>query len=197
MSHKSPQTLIGIVRSHIELWRQREGWTQETMAAFIVETHEAIGGPSKTGIQFRPATQDAFIRARVNAERIFRWLDDETKDINLVPANFLHSVMMAMPEDIRLYCIDALLSPLGLAARGLCKARDGQMHLHKNLRDLIRDDADAHAAYLALVESVGPLSIDDVLMELNQSIETKLAVRHVLEASLDTMKGVSHFARGA
>lgn len=197
MSLKSPQTLVGIVRFHVELWRQREGWTKETMASAIIDTHESLGGPQRTGIYFKPATQDIFIRERVNAERLYRWLDDETKEINLLPSNFLYSVLMAMPEHIRLNCMDDLLRPLKLEACGLSRTAEWEVNLRKNLRELICEDAKAHATYLAMVDFAGPLSIDDVLIELNESIETKLAVRHVLQSSLDSLERMNHFARVA
>lgn len=38
---------------------------------------------------------------KVNADRVFRWLDDGTKDTNLVPANFVPSILAALPTDLK------------------------------------------------------------------------------------------------
>lgn len=111
------QTAIGLVREAVESWRRAEGWSRETVAQHIVEAHERIGAEASTGIVFDPPTRDAFERMRVNADRIFRWLDDTTKDRNLLPLAFLASILAALPLDRRMALADQLLSPAGLACR--------------------------------------------------------------------------------
>lgn len=110
-THPSP---IGIFRDHIEAWRRDNRWSRETVADQIVQAHIRIGGPSFTGIAFEPPTTDTFERMRVNADRIFRWLDDTTKDRNLLPFNFQLSIIAALPEDRRVVLLNDLLNPLGL-----------------------------------------------------------------------------------
>ncbi|MBN0437935.1 hypothetical protein JTM67_36255, partial [Pseudomonas aeruginosa] len=80
-SHTLISTLLGVVNQ----WRRREGWSRETVVQHIVEAHERIQGALVTGIVFDPPTRDATERMKVNADRVFRWLDDGTKDTNLVP----------------------------------------------------------------------------------------------------------------
>lgn len=110
-THPSP---LAIVRDHIEAWRRDNRWSRETVADLIVQTHIRIGGPSYTGIAFEPPTTDTFERMRVNADRVFRWLDDTTKDKNLLPFNFILSVLAALPEDRRVLLVNDLLHPVCL-----------------------------------------------------------------------------------
>lgn len=78
MPRLTQPSLITILREHVEAWRKSNDWSRESMADLIVKAHEDIGGPAFSGIRFDPPTKDAFERMRVNADRIFRWLDDST-----------------------------------------------------------------------------------------------------------------------
>lgn len=106
VSHK---TWIAIVLDHVNAWRKANGWSRETVVQLIVEAHERTNGPVVTGIKFEPHTADTFERWKVNADRVFRWLDDSSKDTNLLPTNFIPSILSAMPMDVRLHCMDDLL----------------------------------------------------------------------------------------
>lgn len=146
-------TLIAVVRTHVQAWRKREGWSRETVVQMIVEAHEAAGAAITTGIRFEPGTTDAFGRAKVNADRVFRWLDDETKDNNLLPANFLPSVLQAMPLDVRTQCLDDVLLPLGLACRVLHADDDpAVVDAISHLRAMTTSDAAADQAVINLLD---------------------------------------------
>ncbi|MER2603037.1 MAG: hypothetical protein ABTR27_11820 [Candidatus Competibacter phosphatis] len=110
-THPSP---LAIISDHVEAWRRDNRWSRETVADQIVQSHIRIGGPVFTGITFDPPTSDTFERMRVNADRIFRWLDDHTKDRNLLPFNFFWSIVAALPEDRRVLLVNDLMHPLGL-----------------------------------------------------------------------------------
>lgn len=116
-THK--KTALAIVREHVEDWRRANRWSRETLADQIVQAHERIGGPSLTGIKFEPPTTDTFERQRVNADRIYRWLDDVSKDKNHLPFNFLPSILSALPDERRLQLVEELLAPVGLGANYL------------------------------------------------------------------------------
>lgn len=112
-SHTLISTLLGVVNQ----WRRREGWSRETVVQHIVEAHERIQGALVTGIVFDPPTRDTTERMKVNADRVFRWLDDGTKDTNLVPANFVPSILAALPTDLKVQALGDILTPLGVSVR--------------------------------------------------------------------------------
>lgn len=114
-THPSP---IAIISDHVEAWRRDNRWSRETVADMIVQAHIRIGAQSYTGIAFEPPTTDTFERMRVNADRVFRWLDDHTKDKNLLTVNMFWSVVSALPEDRRILLVNDLLAPLGLHVSG-------------------------------------------------------------------------------
>ncbi len=185
MLHKPQQTLVSIIRTYVEHWRRRESWSREEVAAVIVQNHYEIDAHEKTGIVFNPATTDVAIRLRLSADRLFRWLDDQKKSIHLLPTNFIYSVLIALPEDLRQRCVDEIVRPLGLVSRSVeAVPAPG---VRQNFRALLEEDERAHSAYLALAAGGGALSIDDLLTSLNASIDSKLAIRRVLDATMANM----------
>lgn len=153
-----PRTLIAIIRDHVEDWRRENAWSRETVADQIVQAHDMIGGPRLTGIAFDPPTRDTFERMRVNADRIFRWLDDATKEKNLLPANFIWSILAALPLERRIHLADDLLHPAGLAVS--CETEEGEEPTAQavaiHFRALVMHTADATVAMSDMVDGIHP-----------------------------------------
>lgn len=122
------KTLIGIIREHVIAWRKAEGWSRETVVQRVVETHQVVG--SATSIVFEPQTKDVCEIREVNAQRVFRWLDDESKEGNLLPANFIPSILAAMPIDRRMACASEILVSLGLGVRMLDESDDEDLSIN-------------------------------------------------------------------
>lgn len=174
MRHESHKSLIAILRDHTSAWRKSLDWSRETMVDAIVKAHEALNGPAVTGIRFEPPTGDTFARMKANADRMSRWLDDESKDNNLLPANFMPSVLAAMPHDRRRHCADDLLRPLNLAVRTL--ATDGAENLCVGqLAKVLREQAEASAALAALLD--GQATRDELIQAHRETSESIVALR--------------------
>lgn len=184
MRNESHKTFIGIIRRHVIEWRKREGWSRETVVQAIVEAHESAGGPELTGIRFEPATRDTFERMKVNADRVFRWLDDESKDNNLLPANFTHSILTAMPIDVRLGCVDEFLRPLGLSASGFGAVTDLDLDVNNHLCDMIKESGEAIHAFARLGRTPDLIAMERARKELAEAIETKGRARRALDAAI-------------
>ncbi len=184
MRHESHKTLIATVRSYVGQWRKRESWSREAVAAVVAEAHSGLGADQLTGIRFDPPTKDPFERAKVIADRLFRWLDDETKDGNLLPANLVPSLLASMPDDLRLHCVNELLRPLGLAARKLGDVSSETVAIQQGLVDMIREDAESQQAFAVLMSGTQSDALEVALREINEAIETKTRMRQVIEAAL-------------
>jgi hypothetical protein len=154
------KTAISIVRDHIEDWRRENRWSRETAADMIVQAHIRIGGPRLTGIEFDPPTRDTFERMRVNADRVWRWLDDSSKDKNLLPLNFLWSVIAALPPNRRLHLVDALLAPVGLVSHELIGiepgAPEGDRSVVMHFSAVVEHSAAANVAMSKMVDGIDP-----------------------------------------
>lgn len=185
MRHES-QTFIGIIKTHVIEWRKREGWSRETVVQAIVETHERLNGPQITGIRFEPSTTDAFERQKVNADRVFRWLDDETKDNNLLPANFTRSIMAAMPTDIRLHCAEELLRPLGITAHLVDGQANGFLNATHHLVKIARETSEAQGAIANLIDGATPFELATADRELAEAEEAIRAARSDVRKNMST-----------
>lgn len=116
MKRATHPTATAIVLDHIEAWRRDNRWSREAVISVIVEYHEAQGLEDVTGIRFEK-NPDAYERARVNAQRFYRWLDESTER-NPLQINLLWSVAGAMPEDRRILLVNDLLQPVHLHIDG-------------------------------------------------------------------------------
>lgn len=180
MRNVSHRTLVATLLDHVNAWRKANGWSRETAVQQIVEAHERIHGPAVTGIRFAPHTQDAFERQKVNADRVFRWLDDSTKDSNLLPANFIPSILAAMPMDVRIHCMDDLLRGIGMAARPIEEGATGDIDAVGMLRSMISENSDAQRAVADLVDGATHEELIAAQRELSESVDaTQRALRQI------------------
>lgn len=156
MQRATHPSRIAIISDHVEAWRRENRWSRETVADYIVQAHERIGGPEITGIRFEPPTTDTFERMRVNADRVFRWLDDRSKDKNLLPANFEWSVLAALPMDRRLLLANDLMQPVDIAVRGIIEsdAEPTAQEIALHFKDVVEHTALATVAVSHLLDGV-------------------------------------------
>lgn len=184
MRNESHATLIGILLGHVNAWRKREGWSRETVVQCIVEAHERIGGPGATDIRFDSCMPDQFQRMKNNADRVFRWLDDQTKDTNLLPANFLPSILAAMPADQRQHCADDVLRVCGLATRSLQEAGHQALDAVHMLQSCMKEGAEANQAMAALIDGASEQELQDAQREITEAIEALQIARTKVEIRL-------------
>jgi hypothetical protein len=173
------RTAVTIVCEHVEDWRRENRWSRETAADLIIQAHERTGGACRTGIVFDPQTQDAFERMRVNADRVFRWLDNATKDSNLLPINFLWSVLAALPLDRRMRLVNELLAPVDLASRELTGDDEDEdaagseprvVNLH--FQAVVTDTSAAHLAMSAMLDGIDAGEPEHAQVKLTRAVAT-------------------------
>lgn len=184
MSHK---TTIAIVRDAVEAWRKENGWSRETVCQTIVEAHEANGFDQVTGIVFEPKTTDAFKRQKVNADRIYRWLDDVAKDNNLLPVNFTVSILSAMPVALRVSTANAMLHSIGVVSR----SANGQQKAHSTLEllhDILKETAEAANSVAKLITSDTKEDLQLAHKEVSEAMEALKRAQAVIEFKLNTVE---------
>lgn len=128
---------------------------------------------------FDPHTRDAFERMRVNADRIFRWLDEVTKDRNLLPTNFIPSILAALPDDLRMNTLNKMMLPLGVGCRavgGLSASTPLDL-----LKGMLCEAADAERAMAALVDGIDPGELETAHKELSEAITAFHKARETVE----------------
>lgn len=190
-SHDSAEqpTWIATIRDSVEVWRKQQGWSRETAAQMIVDAHERHGLHQVSGIVFDPPTRDAFSRMKVNADRIFRWLDEVTKDNNLLPANFILSILIALPPDLRMHCLDDMLRPLSIGIRQIGESDRQGLNAIGLLRTMLAENSDAQQAVAALVDGASMEELLKAQRELAESSEATQRALAAVEAALVEAEG--------
>ncbi|MRR49417.1 MAG: hypothetical protein EG825_00655 [Rhodocyclaceae bacterium] len=181
-------TLIATLRSTFEAWRKANDWSRETVAQKVVEAHEEIEADHITGIKFDPPTRDAFERMRVNADRLFRWLDDISKDRNHLPANMVPSLLAALPMDARCHAMDEILRPVGLGVRVIA-AHGPDDSLPAMFRAMLREGAEADVAVSELLDGADETELLSAQRELTEDLMARQSALAWVEAQLAALRG--------
>lgn len=161
---------IFTIARHLAAYRRAQDWSRETLCQTIVEAHATSGVQALTGLRFDPPTRDVYERQKVNADRIFRWLDDVSKDSNLLPVNFLPSILVALPMERRLALLAELLEDLSVAPRAVLDVHAPLEPLHA-LRDLMREGGEAQQAVAALIDGATREELEAARLELSQAAD--------------------------
>lgn len=189
MRNGSQRTLIGQIREVVRVWRVRQGWSRETLVMALVEAHIRLGAEDLTGIRFDPPTRDTYERAKVNADRVQRWLDDDTKDNALMPANFLPSIIEALPLDLLLQLLNELLQHRGLAVHPIANGGRGELCVVSALGVVLKEDGESHQALTGLIGNDSQDALTRARTELTESIAAQQAVLQAVEQALTATTG--------
>jgi hypothetical protein len=179
------QTWIGVLRDQVAVWRQRERWSNETLAAEIVEAYYQLGFDGVWLIDFQrpgPCTDPVTVM-KTNNQRLVRWLDDQSKDTSLLPSNMVPLLLMALPLDLRLSAAAEMLSRVGLSV-GI-RVTGSQTLAHAPLMtQLAREAGEGIAAFASLGEQQDmaqlkrtEVELEEAAAEVQRSLEF---VRHQL-----------------
>ena len=201
MRNESHKTLIGILREHVADWRRAAGLSLLSAVDAIVLAHDTADGPAVTGIRFDAHT-DAFQRAKNNSDRVMRWLDDETKDTNFLPANFVFSILAGMPDDARVHCLNDMLRRFGLCVRAIESSDETGLALG-DICDVASADADALAALATVMHSPTQANYEIALRKAARAAEKKARIVRILTSARkavsrtkDVLQRVLHPTRG-
>ncbi len=100
---------------------------------------------------------------------MFRWLDDGTKDTNLVPANFVPSILAALPTDLKVQALGDILTPLGVSVRLIGGDAGQRPEVLCMLRTLIKENGEAQQAVANLVDGADDQELQEAHRELSES----------------------------
>ncbi|PHV14905.1 hypothetical protein CSQ90_21895 [Janthinobacterium sp. BJB303] len=178
MRNESHKTLIGILREHMADWRRAAGLSSASAIDMIVAAHAHAGGPAVTGIRFDAHT-DEFQRMKNNSDRVLRWLDDETKDTNFLPANFVFSILAGMPDDARVHCLNDMLRRFGLCVRAIESSDEAGLALG-DICDLASADADALASLANVIAAPTQANYEIALRKAARAAEKKARIVRIL-----------------
>ncbi|MXR37243.1 hypothetical protein [Craterilacuibacter sinensis] len=164
------QTWISVLRDHVGAWRQRKRWSNETVAAEIVESYYQLGFDAVWLVDFHRAGPciDPVTVMKTNNQRLVRWLDDQSKDTSLLPANMVPLVLLALPLDLRLSAATEMLSRVGLSVGLRVMGNQAQAHAPLMTR-LAREAGEGVAAFASLGEQLDVERLKSAELELEQA----------------------------
>lgn len=177
----SSHSPIAHIANAVSAWRQRLG-SREAVAVAIVETHEQLGFDNITGIHFE-RHRDTYQQAKNWADRIFRWLDDFSKDTTLLTVNMLPSILAAMPVDLRLQAVSPLLIPAGLSV-GVVAKEPGKDGISSLVQRVITENSHAASALVGLLDGFDQAELMMAHRELLESRGVNDAAISVVESML-------------
>lgn len=184
-SHKPRKTVIAMVRDALDSWRKVNRWSQSTAVEEVVQAHHAIGADVSTEILFEDARagRDEIARQKVNAERVYRWLDED-KSHNLLPANFLPSVLAALPMDSRVELANDILAPCGLAVRAIQPGEQSGFNPMEHLGALLTEFPQAKQALMKMASCDSHETALAAMRELDDAIGVAKAARAGIESHI-------------
>ncbi|WP_059286199.1 hypothetical protein [Aquitalea magnusonii] len=104
---------------------------------------------------------------KTNCERITRWLDDQTKDTNLMSANFVPMLLQVMPPDLRLQVLVEAFTPLGIDVS--LRMADEVTDSHAALMSaLAKESGEGMAAFALLADRCTHDELTRALVEIEE-----------------------------
>lgn len=183
-------TDLSILRTHFNAWRKASGYSRETAVQTVVEAHEQSGLDVVTGIRFEPNTRDTYERMKVNADRVCRWLDDETKENNLLPFNFHKSILLALPQDYRLACINEMYRSLGICVQAI-DVDDAELNVNYHLVEIVKETSEAVQSVAELHNNNDQAALMRADKEVAEAIESLSRFKRVVNAAIARTKSMS------
>lgn len=170
MRSESHKTRLTRLMDAVCAWKERAG-SREAVAIQIVEAHRKSGLDRLPKLAFE-TSGDPFTLAKNAADRIFRWLDDKTKDSNFMPANFEDSILAAMPRDILIGYLNSWLEKFGLCVRGLDGSDGNGLNATQHLIAIAKETAEAQTAVANLIDGATEAELQAADRELAEAEET-------------------------
>ncbi|WP_322070958.1 hypothetical protein [Paraburkholderia bannensis] len=177
VSHRSP---IAAIKAVITEWKDARRWSRETAVEQIVDAHERIGGERRVRVEFS-AHQDEPTRQKTNADRVYRWLDDDESDRNLLSVNMLPSVLAALPIDLRIAIANEILAPAGLTTRVIESTDIDDVNAQEIIRSIVRANHRTEAAAADLLDGIDP----GELPRLRNSLIDEISMKKTLVVSVE------------
>lgn len=177
-------TTISVIKTHFEKWRKEQRYSRETAIQFVTNAHEALGFDVVSGIRFNPNTDDVFERQHCNAERVYRWLDDVTTDRNLLPANFIPSILAALPLSERVACMNDLLHSVGLVVSAIDEGIEEDLEVNRHLPGMMKETHEALQSVVQLNAGIDEKNLLSAHQEIDEAIQSMTRFQRLVKRAI-------------
>lgn len=179
------QTMVAVLAAAVAEWKNSQGLSRETVTDAVSKHFHAHHPKGLQGVEFQmTGSGDEYTRMHSNANKLFRWLDDLTKEGNLLPVNLVPYLLGALPMQLRTKTINTLLSmgSISMSAKPV-----GYVHPTKPLEMLevvLTDTAEVSKALAALVDGIDPGELEHAQQTLTLAINSLQSSKAVIDCLL-------------
>lgn len=179
------RTTIAIIAAAIVEWKDSKGWSRETVAEAVISHFYDLQPKGLPGISFSlTGAGDEYQRMHVNANKLFRWLDDLTKENNLLPANFAAFLLGAMPVELRTKTVNIILASSGIDMSAKPITPVPPTRPLDILENVLAESAEAAKSLAALVDGIEPGELEHAQHTLTMGIAAMQNAKRVIESQL-------------
>jgi len=151
-----------------------------------VATQWRAHGSAPLQSDFRLDGADVYSQAKVNGQKLRRWLDDDDVETGLAVLNLAPALLAALPREERLVVLGELLEPFGLLVQP--RPAGGDMTVVQAFMEEQRECADVtRAAIEALAD--GKVDHEERLRLVREIEEAKQALDDLAEAATRHAEG--------
>lgn len=180
MSYRSP---IAAIKGNLTEWRNSRGWSRETVVEELVAAHARIGAELRTGVRFSDH-HDASTRQKTNADRVYRWLDDDDNDRNLLSVNMLPTLLAGMPADAALAVLNEIIAPAGFVAHPAGRTNGEGVDANEIVQAIVRANHRTEADAADLLDGIHPGELPRLHNSLINDITVKKSLASAVEAAM-------------
>tara|TARA_R110001599_G_scaffold339851_1_gene559739 strand:- start:29876 stop:30463 length:588 start_codon:yes stop_codon:yes gene_type:complete len=192
------QSRISILRSSIRKWLEIPKVSRKVIAVEVVERINSLGFKetlADMAISFAN-TDDHYHDARVNAQKLFRWLGESDEGIYENADSLWHieqAVVAAMPEDIRVGYLNSIWSITGSHITKSCKSENSpsEIHFPSLLINVIKECSEGQ---IALAELPNATSINELKSHQTEIAESIAAFQYAHEVITSMLSSRSEVA---
>ncbi|WP_345887128.1 hypothetical protein [Shewanella algae] len=189
MKHKSRLDLLMVA---IHRWLELPKVSRASLAASVVEVVERLGLKqplAREGISFA-RTDDPYNDARINAQKIFRWLG-QYQECHPNPERLFHveqALLAAMPTHLRMAYLNDVYGPIGVTVVADSGLVGGQLEPGRVAAILTKENSEAQIAVITLGSQPTREQVVQCHRELRESRATTEASIQLLEAEFSFLR---------
>ena len=181
--------VTALIKDMLDGWRRIRRWSQSAVIDEVVRAHKSIDAERSTEIIFeeeRPG-RDLTHCQKINMQKVYRWLGSGESDDDSpgnMPANFLPSVLAALPLDLRIQLANDILAPSGLAVRALSVGEDGEFDPIDHLAVFLVEFPQAKQAVMKMSVCRSKDTAMQAIKELDDVVRVAVQARQKIEVQI-------------
>lgn len=181
------ESRLNTLKHHLDTWVQRTNLQHVAMCVLDTVNELHLQDMLKDEDITLKQTLDPTNDARINAQKISRWMGANEKGTPNYERLFaMEQVFVAaMPSDIRVSYLNEVYSPASVAISCQVETKNHSVDLSNVVKNMIKEDTDVHLAMLELGQNTNVIQLQKARKELNEAISIKVNTLKAIETELE------------